>query len=807
MASNNIARLGIVLGIDTAAFTADVNKAISENGKLKNAIQRDSNAAAGALADLIHATEDYGKTLTKVQQIERETNSGRLRNASPILKQQLLEQAAAYDKVAAAQKNVAGAQFKMNEQQKMNLTYQTTDLFTQIASGGNPLIAILQQGGQLKDAMGGLGNAMKAIGSLFTVTRVLAGGFAAALGTVAYAAYAGRNEIDKFNDALTLTGNYAGVTAKDLSSMSKVLAEATNSTVGTAKEAFSAVVASGKFTKEAVGSVTQAILQYAQIAGVDVKTASDKLMSGLDGSASGAKSLNKEMNFLTLAQYKHIEALEKAGKQQEAAKFVSDALNTKLAQQRRELGTLEKSWQGVKNVVSDFWELLKDIGKPETNEKVIANLDKQIAAVQQALAQDPNGKSRFTQEQQKQLDKLKEQREALLEVERLKGRSDTSKDVGNAKKEIDEYDKYKELFKTKANDLAKSRIEAEFAAARDGANEIMLLQLETAKKIEDAKQEMVQNNIKEEGRATAQNLEIYKNKTIAISLEAAEKIRQMRAKISQKEYQEQVEFQKELSDAQVEADAKRNAMTSAAQGTTKTLEIEKERLELKSKFLLATEKEQKLALITFEYARKRKEVLGNQDEEELVKQLNRQEELEKFNVAIEDSAKKTKEMYDSVWGNMGNAIDNFVKTGKMSFKDLAKSIIQDLIAIQMKAQATGIMNMLINSFINPGANGANGNGTGITGFGSAYADGGSPTPNTINLVGENGPELFIPKTAGTIIPNNALGNMASTTNVTNNYINAIDTKSFEERILGSSTAVWAANQYGAKSLATNYGRT
>lgn len=807
MASNNIARLGIVLGIDTAAFTADVNKAISENGKLKNAIQRDSNAAAGALADLIHATEDYGKTLTKVQQIERETNSGRLRNASPILKQQLLEQAAAYDKVAAAQKNVAGAQFKMNEQQKMNLTYQTTDLFTQIASGGNPLIAILQQGGQLKDAMGGLGNAMKAIGSLFTVTRVLAGGFAAALGTVAYAAYAGRNEIDKFNDALTLTGNYAGVTAKDLSSMSKVLAEATNSTVGTAKEAFSAVVASGKFTKEAVGSVTQAILQYAQIAGVDVKTASDKLMSGLDGSASGAKSLNKEMNFLTLAQYKHIEALEKAGKQQEAAKFVSDALNTKLAQQRRELGTLEKSWQGVKNVVSDFWELLKDIGKPETNEKVIANLDKQIAAVQQALAQDPNGKSRFTQEQQKQLDKLKEQREALLEVERLKGRSDTSKDVGNAKKEIDEYDKYKELFKTKANDLAKSRIEAEFAAARDGANEIMLLQLETAKKIEDAKQEMVQNNIKEEGRATAQNLEIYKNKTIAISLEAAEKIRQMRAKISQKEYQEQVEFQKELSDAQVEADAKRNAMTSAAQGTTKTLEIEKERLELKSKFLLATEKEQKLALITFEYARKRKEVLGNQDEEELVKQLNRQEELEKFNVAIEDSAKKTKEMYDSVWGNMGNAIDNFVKTGKMSFKDLAKSIIQDLIAIQMKAQATGIMNMLINSFINPGANGASGNGTGITGFGSAYADGGSPTPNTINLVGENGPELFIPKTAGTIIPNNALGNMASTTNVTNNYINAIDTKSFEERILGSSTAVWAANQYGAKSLATNYGRT
>ena len=78
MASNNIARLGIVPGIDTASFTADVDKAISENKKLKNAIERDSKAAAGAIADIKNATQDYGKTLTKVEQIQREISSGRL---------------------------------------------------------------------------------------------------------------------------------------------------------------------------------------------------------------------------------------------------------------------------------------------------------------------------------------------------------------------------------------------------------------------------------------------------------------------------------------------------------------------------------------------------------------------------------------------------------------------------------------------------------------------------------------------------------------------------------------------------------
>ena len=40
------------------------------------------------------------------------------------------------------------------------------------------------------------------------------------------------------------------------------------------------------------------------------------------------------------------------------------------------------------------------------------------------------------------------------------------------------------------------------------------------------------------------------------------------------------------------------------------------------------------------------------------------------------------------------------------------------------------------------------------------------------------------------------------------YINAIDTKSFEDRLYGSSNAIWAANQYAQnKNLATSRSRT
>jgi hypothetical protein len=87
-----------------------------------------------------------------------------------------------------------------------------------------------------------------------------------------------------------------------------------------------------------------------------------------------------------------------------------------------------------------------------------------------------------------------------------------------------------------------------------------------------------------------------------------------------------------------------------------------------------------------------------------------------------------------------------------------------------------------------------------------FADGGSPSVGQVSMVGERGPELFVPRTAGTIIPNHALAGVGGTTNVTNNYINAIDTKSFEQRLLGSPNAIWAANQYANKSIAVNRGR-
>ncbi len=806
MASQNIARLGVVLGLDTAEFTASIDKAISENAKLKNAIRRDSNAAAGELKALVHATDDYGKALTKVELIQREVTSGRFMNATKDMKDRLLQQAAAYDKIAASAKNATNAQFKMNEQQKIQLTYQTTDFVTQIASGQSPFIAALQQGGQLKDVMGGLGNMFRAIGSLFTPFSVGLGTVAVAIGSVGYAFYKAIDDLDKFKDAMTLTGGFAGVTYDKLLNLGDALSGKTNAAIGDARDLMQQLAASGKFTSTSMEAVGEVVLRFSKIAGVDAAEAAKTLIPLLDGTASSAKQLNDKYHFLTLEQYKNIEALEKQGKLQEAAKLQATLLNESLQSTQRQLGNLEKAWEGVRNFASQAWDAMMGWGRESGTDRAI-ELEKKINQLTDEISK----------RQAKGL-KSGSQEAAIVafrtELNEIVGREMAALDAAEAKakKAKEEQEKIKAYSGAGGigkkieiqSAIAKAIANNEFLIAVEGANEIQRIELEAAKELEEKRLEFSKKSAEEKrafGGLLARQLdaEIY-----TIELKRDEKIRSIRDKNRLSEYEESLRTQKEITDAEIAESNRLQSIRVSNQSRTRDMEYQKESLDLKYQLIYATEKEQRLAQISLEYARKRKEVEEGPDKQFNLDQLEQQEEMAKMFVTMEDSMKRTQQVFDSVWGNLGSAIDNFVKTGKLSMKDLARSVIQDLIAIQMKAAALKFLNFAFSSFSGGGATPYQ--PAAVMGM-PGYADGGDPAVNMPSIVGERGPEIFVPRTAGTIIPNHALNSMGSTTNVTNNYINAIDTKSFEDRLLGSSNAIWAANAYANKNLATNFGRT
>ena len=168
-----------------------------------------------------------------------------------------------------------------------------------------------------------------------------------------------------------------------------------------------------------------------------------------------------------------------------------------------------------------------------------------------------------------------------------------------------------------------------------------------------------------------------------------------------------------------------------------------------------------------------------------------------------NAAKLGEQAFVSVTQNLETALDRFVQTGKLSFSDLARSIISDLIKIQLKAQATSLFSSLgIGDFFS----GIFGGGKGGTSIPIKFANGGDPPVGVASIVGERGPELFVPKTAGTIIPNHQLGSsMGGGASIVYNgpYIqnmSAIDTQSGIQFLSKNKETIWSANQSAQRSL-------
>jgi len=101
---------------------------------------------------------------------------------------------------------------------------------------------------------------------------------------------------------------------------------------------------------------------------------------------------------------------------------------------------------------------------------------------------------------------------------------------------------------------------------------------------------------------------------------------------------------------------------------------------------------------------------------------------------------------------MTDALVNFVMTGKNNFRDFANSVIADIMRIAVRQ-----------AIVQPIAQGL----MGAFGFATAppRALGGPVSGGSAYLVGERGPELFVPSTSGSIVPNGGSGNV--TVNIRN----------------------------------------
>ena len=187
---------------------------------------------------------------------------------------------------------------------------------------------------------------------------------------------------------------------------------------------------------------------------------------------------------------------------------------------------------------------------------------------------------------------------------------------------------------------------------------------------------------------------------------------------------------------------------------------------------------------------------------------------ENFAERARDSAAIGAQAFQSMSSSMESALDNFVRTGKLSFSELINSMISDILRMMMKTQISGIFGNIFggegmgNFLTTSSTNFANGGGLfGLLGF----ANGGEPPVGVPSIVGERGAELFVPKTAGTIVPNHSLSQvMGSQPQTVYNgtvvqNMSAIDTQSAVQFLTQNKQAVWSANQSAQRSLPMSRG--
>lgn len=281
------------------------------------------------------------------------------------------------------------------------LPMQLTDVVTSLAGGMNPLLVLIQQGGQIRDSFGGIGNALTAIRSIITPTALAMGGLAAVGGTLAAAFIMGSNEGDRLTRSLEVTGNAAGVSAGSFGAMADRVQAASGATAGAARQALAAVVALGTVGPQALEPIASAVASYARLTGKSVDDVIGDFARLRDDATGWAVDMNKSTNFLTAATFQRIRALQEQGRGEAAAAEAAREFGNEMAQRdqrlTQNLNALGRAARETRDFLSGMWNAAKGIGQAETAEERIGRLRAQVDSLRGATPTGPAGAQRGAQ--------------------------------------------------------------------------------------------------------------------------------------------------------------------------------------------------------------------------------------------------------------------------------------------------------------------------------------------------------------------------------------------------------------------------
>lgn len=156
-------------------------------------------------------------------------------------------------------------------------------------------------------------------------------------------------------------------------------------------------------------------------------------------------------------------------------------------------------------------------------------------------------------------------------------------------------------------------------------------------------------------------------------------------------------------------------------------------------------------------------------------------------------------IFQGVMSGLDQAIADFVQKGEINFGKLLQSFITMIIQMEARAAVSAVWTAIggfagIGAFLGIGGGGGSGANPAAQNYGGGtlnggtmeyFAEGGDPPVGLPSLVGETGPELFVPKVPGTIFNQRQLAGMGG------DSINIVQNFSFGSDVNQGTLRTWA----------------
>lgn len=354
------ARVSLVMDADQ--WDAEVQRARNRAAELgttgEAAFNKLSASEKRATESALRMAQGFGKTREEFRLVELQAR-GALPAAIEKAREALERTRRSADQ-GAISLNKYGLSAKQNAAALRQVPAQLTDIFTGLAGGQNPLLVLLQQGGQLRDVFGGIVPAARALGgALLGLVNPATLTAAAVIGLVAVWEK-GAEQAHEFERALILTGNAAGTTADALAAQASELDDLAGVTQGKAASALAQVANTGQFTADQIEMVTRAALQMEAATGKSVEDTIAEFVKLKKDPVDAILALNDQMHFLSEAQLEQIQSLKDAGRESDAAaaafKAYAAAIEDRAPRLREEVGLLGGAFRGMGNAAAEAWD-------------------------------------------------------------------------------------------------------------------------------------------------------------------------------------------------------------------------------------------------------------------------------------------------------------------------------------------------------------------------------------------------------------------------------------------------------------------